>query len=303
MKLTNRVASGFALASVKPGAQWIDLPKPDQKDFEWLQKKFHLHPVILEELKSPSARSRVEAYDHYLYLIYYFPVYDPKEEASRRAEIDFIITKDFVVTVHYEDLEALTYLKDRTAESSLRLTYDIVESLFNFQERQLRHIAEKTEKVGAELFKNNEKDVLQKISRLKRDVSEYRIIVRHQGPILKSLLVYGLKFWGEPARVYLEDLVGDHLKIVNRVEDYREAVGDFEDTNNQLMNLKINEVMKTFTTLSFLTFPFMLFAALFSMNTNDTPIIKLPGAFWIILGIMAVAMATLFMYFKKKGWL
>jgi len=61
--------------------------------------------------------------------------------------------------------------------------------------------------------------------------------------------------------------------------------------------------MKTFTTLSFLTFPFMLFAALFSMNTNDTPIIKLPGAFWIILGIMAVAMATLFMYFKKKGWL
>ena len=74
-------------------------------------------------------------------------------------------------------------------------------------------------------------------------------------------------------------------KVANQLEDYREAISDFEDTNNQLMNLKINTVMKTFTSLSFLTFPFMLLAALFSMNTQGTPIINLPNAFWIVFGI------------------
>ena len=83
----------------------------------------------------------------------------------------------------------------------------------------------------------------------------------------------GKKFWGDSAEIYLNDLMGDQLKVVNQLEDYREAISDFEDTNNQLMNLKINSVMKTFTSLSFLTFPFMLIAALFSMNTRDTPLI------------------------------
>ncbi|MDP2598363.1 MAG: magnesium transporter CorA family protein [Candidatus Liptonbacteria bacterium] len=287
----------------KLGAQWIDVPSPAKKDLEWLAKKFHLHPIITEELAGPSARSHVESYDHYLYLIYYFPVYDPKEQTSRRTEIDFLITKDHVVTVHYEDIEALAYLKDRTDTDSFRLTYKILESLFNFQERQLRHIREKTEAIGSELFKDDEKNVLRKISRLKRDISEYRIIVRHQGPILKSLLGNGLKFWGDDARVYLEDLVGDHTKITDQVNGYRDAVGDFEDTNNQLMSVKTNEVMKTFTTLSFLTFPFMLLAAIFSMNTKGTPIVDLPNSFWIILSGMGIAMVTLIAYFKKKEWL
>ena len=96
--------------------------------------------------------------------------------------------------------------------------------------------------------------------------------------------------------------MGDQLKVVNQLEDYREAIADFEDTNNQLMNLKINTVMKTFTSLSFLTFPFMLIAALFSMNTRGTPIIDSPYAFWIVFGIMIVGMITMAAYFKRKGW-
>ncbi len=291
------------LSVIRSGAQWIDVPNPTKNDLEWLRKKLHLHPVIIEELGEPSARSHVEAYDHYLYLIYYFPVYDPKEETSRRTEIDFVITKNHVITVHYEDVEALTNLKDKTDENSFKLTYKIIEALFNFQERQLRHVREKTEAVGNELFKDDEKSVLKKVSRLKRDISEYRIVVRHQGPILKSLLGNGVKFWGKEARVYLEDLIGDHLKIIDQVDGYRDAISDFEDTNNQLMSLKINEVMKTFTTLSFLTFPFMLLAAIFSMNTRDTPLINIPGSFWIILSVMGVAMVTLFIYFKKKDWI
>ncbi len=127
-------------------------------------------------------------------------------------------------------------------------------------------------------------------------------MVRLQEPILRSLLAKGKKFWGDSAEIYLRDLMGDQLKVVNQLEDYREAISDFEDTNNQLMNLKINSVMKTFTSLSFLTFPFVLIAAIFSMSTNDTPLIDLPDAFWIILGIMVVGMIAMTTYFKRKGW-
>jgi magnesium transporter len=285
------------------GVQWVDAAKPTDKDLAWLGKEYKLHPIIVEELRGPSARGRVEAYKDYLYFIYYFPVYDRDDEASTRTEIDFIVTKNSVATVHYDGLDDVMDGFDATeCDSSLAMMYALIEHLINFQERQLRHIREKVEAVGKEIFKDKEKEVLECITYLKRDVSEYRIVVRLQEPILRSLLSKGKKFWGDDAEIYLNDLIGDQLKVVNQLEDYREAIADFEDTNNQLMNLKINSVMKTFTSLSFLTFPFMLIAALFSMNTRGTPIIDLPYAFWIILGIMIVGMIAMTVYFKRKGW-
>lgn len=283
-------------------AEWIDILRPTERDLVSLGKRFHIHPVILEELKGPSVRARVEKYATYLYLIYYFPVYDPREETSEPTEIDFVITRNAVVTAHYKHIEALAGFKSTQAQNSYQLAYALIETLLQFQERQLSHIREKVEAVGKEIFKEKEREVLQRITYLKRDISEYRIIVRLQRLILESFLRIGKEFWGKEAEVYLNDLAGDHLRIVNQLEDYREAVSDFEDTNNQLMNLKINAVMKTFTTLSFLTFPFMLLAALFSMNTRGTPIIDLPYAFWIVFGVMAAGVILLVTYFKRKGW-
>lgn len=285
------------------GVQWVNVGKPTDKDLAWLGKEYKLHPVIVNELRSPSARGHVETYKDYLYFIYYFPIYDSGDEASARSEIDFIITKNSIVTVHYDGLDDVLDGFDMTEyDSSLAVMYTLIEHLINFQERQLRHIREKVEEVGKEIFKDKEKEVLERITYLKRDISEYRIIVRLQEPILRSLVVKGKKFWGDDAEIYLNDLMSDQLKVVNQLEDYREAISDFEDTNNQLMNLKINSVMKTFTSLSFLTFPFMLIAALFSMNTRGTPLVNLPGAFWIIVGIMLVGMISLTVYFRRKGW-
>ncbi len=285
------------------GVRWINIEKPDSKDLAWLQKEFNIHPVILEELRVPSARARVDVHHNYLYFVYYFPLYDTKTQSSVRAEIDFVITKDSVVTVHYLPLkEPLGSFSAEQLESSLKLMHALVQHLMNFEERELRHIREKVEAVGRDIFSEKDREVLQRIMYLKRDVSEYRIAVRLQDPILRSLLTRGKKFWKEDAEIYLNDLLGDQLKITGELEDYREAIGDFERTINQLMNMKINSVMKTFTGLSFLTFPFVLIAALFGMNTKDTPIVNLPGAFWIISGTMAVAMVILIVYFKKKGW-
>jgi magnesium transporter len=283
--------------------QWIDLTKPTGKDLLWLKDKFGLHPVIVDELRSPSSRAYVESQRNYLYFIYYFPKYDARDEASVRTEIDFIVTKDAVATIHYEPItEALENFEVTRETTSLDLVYQIIEHLITFEERQLRHVREKVEKIGREMFKDKEREILERVNRLKRDVSEYRIIVRLQEPILQSLRAKGKKFWGDDAEIYLNDLMGDHSRVVNQLEDYRQAIGDFEDTNNQLMNLKINSVMKTFTLLSFLTFPFMLLAALFSMNTHGTPIVDLPYAFWVVLGVMAVGMTSLVIFFKKKKW-
>jgi magnesium transporter len=283
---------------------WVDILKPTEKELAQLKREFHLHPVIVEELRGPSARTRVEAQPNYLYFVYYFPIYDDEEGVSTRTEIDFIVSRNKVVTVHYEPLkQALGQFSDKGARSSLELMCDLVRELVTFEERQLRHIREKVETVGHELFKNHEKDILEKINYLKRDVSEYRIVVRLQEPTLKSLLANSERFWDGDAEIYLTDLLGEQSKIVSQLEDVREAISDFEETNTGLMNLKINNVMKTLASLSFVAFPAILLAEIFTMNTRGMPIVDRPDAFWIVLGAMAILVLGMYWFFKRRDWL
>lgn len=292
--------------------RWIDIFQPQDKDIAWLKEHFDFHPIIIEELRESSARAKVETFDGYLYLIYHFPIYDGAEKISRRAEIDFLITKREVITVHYDVIEAYSDFKQslgapesRTAalDNTLKLTCDLLGHLINFNQRQLNHIEEKTESIASELFNDNEKELLKKISYLKRDLSEYQLIVRPQQHLFNSLLENGIDFWGAQSRVFLADLLGEYLKLLNRLDSYREAVMDFEATNNQLMNVKTNEIMKTFTVLAFSTFPLMLIAGIFSMKIVGVPFAGNPAGFWIVLGIMAIVVVAMFLFFKRKRWL
>ncbi len=284
--------------------QWIDIVGPKEKDLNVLKKTFGLHPLIVEELRTPSARARVEAAKDYLFFIYYFPLYDTKDEASVRSEIDVIVSKDTVATVHYEPLEnVLGNFTIGDAKTTLELLSRIIEHLLIFEERQLRHIREKVERIGHDVFKNQERGVLERIMSLKRDILEYRISVRLQEPILKSLLAKGIQFWDSDAEVYLNELIGEQIKVISQIQDYRETIADFEETNNQLMNLKINETIKRLTVISFVAFPAILFEQLFMMNVRNTPIAELPYSFWIVVAIMAVITGGVFFFFKKKNLL
>ena len=283
---------------------WTDVVKPTEEDLVHLKKKFDLHPLLVQELRMPSSRTRVEARDGYLYFIYYFPIYDTTEGTSSRTEVDVIVTKNELVSVHYDRFVNIFEDADlHDAKDSLELTYRFLKQILTFEERQLRHIREKVEGVGKELFKNQERKVLEKINYLKRDISEYRMVIRLQEPILHSLLAAGQKFWGDETEIYLNDLLGEQAKIAGQLEDCREAVADFDSTNTQIMNLKTNAVMRTLTSLSLLTFPSMVFLALFTTGAHGTPIVDLRYVFWIIAGVLAVAIISLAVYFKRKDWL
>jgi magnesium transporter len=284
--------------------RWIDVVEPKEADLALLKKTFGLHPLIVEELRAPSARARVEATDDYLFFIYYFPLYDTKDESSVRSEIDIIASKDMIATIHYEPLESvLGNFEVGDAKNSLELLSRIIEHLLVFEERQLRHIREKVEQIGRDVFKNQERGVLERIMSLKRDISEYRLSVRLQEPILKSLLQKGILFWDNDAEVYLNELIGEQMKVISQIQDYREAITDFEETNNQLTNLKINQTIKRLTAISIVVFPALFFEELFTMNVKNTPLAGLPYSFWIVIAIMIALTGSLFMIFKRKNLL
>lgn len=296
----------------KQGITWLDFERPSKADIEAIKKIHDFHPIILDELLHFSTRSRVEHYDDYLYLVYHFPIYDAKSRTSRRAEIDFLITKDTVITIHYEPLEPIAYARHAIAEGTAAhkkflangalFMYHFLQAVHDFCLRELRHIDQKVTSVTKDLFSHQEYQMLQRISYIKRDVLDYGVITKPQALLLQSLRDVGGRFWGAEAAIYLSDLTSDHLKITQQLENYRDTIESCEETNAQLLNAKTNAVMQRFTILAFLTFPLMLFTSLFSVEIVSREI-QNPNYFWFGFGtVLFVTVITIFI-FKRKGLL
>lgn len=293
---------------------WIDILNPTKKDIEFIRKQHRFHPIILDELLHASARSRVEPYEKYLFLTYHLPIYDRNLKSSRKAEVDFLITKDKVITVRYEDLEPLNNFwrrlsndknfKDRAmGESTGKMVYYIIEEILAFSQRQLRHIEEKVSDLTKELFENKESQLLQKISYLKRDILDYSIISKPQEIILESLKEVGERFWDEDIKIYLSDLAGDHLKNMQELDNFKETVDALEQTNSQLLNAKTNAVMQKFTVLAFMTIPLVLLTQIFGADVVGIQTGNDPLIFWGSLFLVLVITILMLLLFKKKGWL
>lgn len=292
---------------------WVDILKPTSHDLDFLKKQHKFHPIILDELLQPSARSRVESYENYLFLVYHMPAYNPQTKTSRKTEIDFLITKNMVITAHYEELEPINNFirtisdnpdfKNMMMENTGKVIYGLIEEITAFSLRQLRHIEEDLSVLTKELFDGNEARMLKDVSYVKRNILDYRIISRPQEITLQSLKETGTTFWGNDMKVYLSDLNGDHLKVMQRLENYRESIESLESTNAQLLNAKSTAVMQKFTILAFLTFPPALTMAFFTVGAIDKIIGDNPVVFIGSFGLVLLINTIMLFIFKKRGWL
>lgn len=293
---------------------WIDAKNPDAKEVGRIEKEYKIHPLIAQELLKPTFRPKIDIYDKMIYLVVHFPSYNEAEKTSISQEIDFIIGKNFLITVRYEDIKTFNEITDgfrvNTALSkhilnshSGELFYSILSRLYESTFNELDRLEKKIGIIEKRIFQGKEKEMVPLISLVTREVIDMRRILKPQESVLQSLEKTDTEFFGKPFDLYISDLMGDYLRAWNLLENQKETIESLNTTNESLLSTKTNEVMKTLTIMAFVTFPLMLFSSLFGMNTLHTPIIGAFWDFWIIVGIMFFAMAGFFVFFKWKKWI
>ena len=54
---------------------WISITRPTREDIDTLRSQFpDIHPLVLEDLRTPTIRPFTENYERELYLVMHFPV-------------------------------------------------------------------------------------------------------------------------------------------------------------------------------------------------------------------------------------
>ncbi|MEI7719917.1 MAG: CorA family divalent cation transporter [bacterium] len=298
---------------VRRNVLWIDIVSPSPAEVRGLMDEFKIDSTLAEELLLPSFRPKVEKRGELIYLILHFPVLRGAHQ-HHEHEIDFLIGKNFLITTRYENVDPLhnfakafdadTVLgKDATITHGGHIFIAMARAFYLALGAESDTVRRRLHDIEDHVFSGDERRMVAQISDVGRVIHHFRQALLSHEETLNSLEPVGAKFFGAEFSYHMRELVGTYERVLRRLENLHDSLDELRETNNSLLSTKQNEIMKTLTMMAFVTFPLSLISSIFGMNTHSTPIVGLPGDFWMVLGLMGALALSFFVYFKYRKWL
>ena len=278
-------------------------------------REFHIDPRVEEEIVNPTPYPLVVPFPEYVYMILHYPSVVASGEAKRQ-EIDFIVGRNMIITVRYEVVECIHNLhKVFEAEDLLGLpaaetnTSELLERMMRRLYSAIRHdaerLAEHMDRIERDIFSGKERETVKKLSDLNRVLLRFDTTLRRHADALHAFLseLQETRFLGKGFAAHAAHIHAELKHVTSLVSSFREVAVELRTTNDSLLSLSQNQVMKMLTLMSLMTFPLTLIAAIFAMQTDYLPIVGTPGDFWIIIGIMMTIVISLLTVFRLNRWL
>ncbi|HJJ22843.1 MAG TPA: magnesium transporter CorA family protein [Nitrosopumilus sp.] len=305
--------------------EWIDLQNPDRNDVEELAKKYNFNKLNIEDCMTKFELPKLDSYNDHFFVILHFSPLSQKIGISKNSQLSIFLGKDFIVTVHQGDLKPLVELveicktnsdqqrKNRLlGKSSGVLLHEIIDVLVDDLLHTSRKIIANLDEMEDQVF-DEKKPVARSIALLRREINRLRRIAN---PLKKFVLeiAKNIKRFSEredeELALFFDDII-DHIdKVIETLEESRETMEIYKDTDFVLSTEKTNKVLAVLTIIFTLAIPSTVIGTFYGMNVNlpggigDSSIILGPfTTFIIIILASAIPAIMMFIYFKKLGWI
>jgi magnesium transporter len=290
------------------GTTWVDLESPTRQEVTYIVERFNVHGIVAEELLLPSRKPRVELYPDHMFVILHFPALRHTHKTIEQ-EVDFVVGRDFIVSVHYDMIDSLhkfskVFEVNSTLDKSVingsagYLFFLIMKKLYKAVEHEADYVRQHLRDIENYTFSGREVRMVSEISQCARDLLNLRQTIEPHREILRILETEAVKFFGDDFT-----LSNEYYKVHNHVMRNTESLHELRETNNSLLTTKQNEAMRVLAIMALLTFPLSLFVAILDSNTVFNPIRGVSYDFWIIVGTVAMGGTLMIWYFKHKKWL
>lgn len=296
------------------GVVWVDFDNPTAEEIRSVAKEFTISHALTEDLLSPTSKPRADVYGECIYLVLHFPSLRYTRGAHSDQEIDIILGKNFLITTHYgtpsatfdlgKSFEAASLLSEKK-EAPVTAGFmflELMQRLYQATEHELDALEDTINAIEEKIFIGHEREMVTAISYAGRELLTHQRLMDAHHAILKRLEQATVVVFGEEAGYYARGASALHHRVHSRVVSMNGILDELRETNMALLYTKQNEIMKNLTVMAFVTFPLTLLAAVFGMNTVDTPILGIKNDFYWILGGMAALMLFFFAYFKARKW-
>ncbi|PZF79560.1 magnesium and cobalt transport protein CorA [Jiangella anatolica] len=303
---------------------WIGLYKPSDAELLSLADEFDLHELAVEDAMEAHQRPKLERYGDTLFVVLRAARYLDAVEEVDFAELHLFVGPGFVITVRHGAAPNLSIVRRRMENDPdlLRLgpeavLYAVLDAVVDGYVPVVNGVSNDVDEIEVQVFGRDPKVTL-RIYELSREVLEFQRATRPLSAMLSGLEA-GFEKYGtdEELQRYLRDVADHATEVTERVDGFRQVLSDILAVNATLVTQQQNEEMKSLTEASFeqneelkkisawaaILFAPTLVGTIYGMNFDNMPETHWSLGYPFAVFLMAMVCATLFVVFRRKGWL
>ncbi len=294
-------------------ASWLDIQGLGSEDIlKQIGQIFKLHPLLLEDVVNVPQRPKVEDYNEQLIIIIHLVEPKPEEDGFYSEQVSFVLGKSYLLTFQEEpDHDCFNPVRDRLRNNKGKirtsgvdyLTYLLLDTIIDSFFPVLEDYGERIEQLEDEVVFNPNRQTLEKIYKVRRELLALRRAIWPQQSVITTLMRSGSNLISSDVEIYFRDCYDHVIQLLDIVESYRELSSSLMDVYLSSMSNKMNEVMKVLTIISSIFIPLSFIAGVYGMNFQYMPELEWKWGYFIVLGVMGIVALGLIYFFWRNGWL
>lgn len=309
----------------EPGTMaWIGLYRPSPSQLWEAAEQFGLHELAVEDAIVAHQRPKLERYGDTLFVVLRSARYMDEAEEVDFGELHLFVGPGFVLTVRHSQAPDLAIVRKRLeADPELlalgpeAVLYAILDAVVDGYAPVVVGLQHDIDEIETEVFGGDPK-VSRRIYELSREVVEFQRATRPLLTIMRGLEA-GFEKYGtdEELQRYLRDVADHDTTVVERVDSFREMLGDILTVNATLVNQAQNEEMKQLaeayhaqndeikkvSAWAAILFAPTLIGTVYGMNFDHMPELHWTLGYPFAIALMAVVCIGLYVVFKRRDWL
>lgn len=309
----------------EPGTMaWIGLFRPSPAQLWEAADQFGLHELAVEDAIVAHQRPKLERYGKTLFVVLRPARYLDEAEEVDFGEIHVFVGPEFVLTVRHSQTPDLAVVRSRLeADPELlalgpeAVLYAILDAVVDGYAPVIAGLQHDIDEIETEVFRGDPQ-VSRRIYELSREVVDFQRATRPLMAIMNGLQA-GFQKYGtnEELQRYLRDVADHATTVAERVNGFRQALGDILTVNATLVSQAQNEEMKMLaeaghaqnneikkiSSWAAILFAPTLIGTVYGMNFVHMPELDWRFGYPFAVALMLLVCVSLYFVFKHRDWL
>lgn len=288
--------------------EWINYFNPDEMELEEMCKKFHINPMLIQDVMQAEHLPKVEMLNEEggFFLIARALDKDAKDFSSIQGitrKFAIFYNKGALVTIHRGDFPWIKEIAEKPSQNQTQFNgYQIVckllKACFRSFEPLVFKLSEDIDFYEHKLFSSDKFPPFAKsLYSIKRKSAVLKRLFVVSNPIVELLREY------EENQPFVQDTIDMFTRIDTLVEELNDRTATLINLNLSISSQRSNEAMRFLTVYSAFFMPLTFLVGVYGMNFKFMPELELVWAYPATWALMAGLALIHFLWFRRKGWL
>src|SRR5579859_4073995 len=296
------------------GMTWLDLIQPAAGDISYARERFGLDALALDDLLAAVQRPRAElqAQGTSLLLIMHIPGLD-RDGRVIMSEIDVIVGRDFVVSVHDGTLKPLRRLfaaaaADEPARAQLMgrgpgyLCYRIVDTLIKHCFPLCYQLADDLERLDGRLFDRKGRTLIRDLNVIRRDLITLQYMLAPDVAAARALTDSTAPFLRIDTARYFGACAEGLAQLTDMISEQQAVIGGLQTTLDSLTLQRVDRQARVGSLALLALLPLALLAALAGLDVVAPFNQHLP-IFVAVAVVVPLLTILVLLLLQRRGWL